>query len=325
MNLLDLPPELRNHIYHFLFTPPTTPSFLFSSNPPLPPPASTLLRPLLTCRLLHAEAAPLAYASVPFTTHSAAPLFPPTSSSTPAHSPSSSSSSSSPPSSPSPIPSCTLSPTLGPSVRHIVLRAKITHLRPLAEAWAGQAFGHAALRLATLTILPQRPAAFGAAAASYAEVAALSQAHTLAFVVAEMVVALERGAVRKVVVRDAAAAAGGGGARGGGGGSGGGGMGILGGGGGGGDGGEGFDAETWHLVYRSLVYRLWRGQRRPASGEWGFREGEGEFNVWMGDGAGKEGRGLEAEFRWLAAGGGNVVGVGGGTSSAAGWGYVAMQ
>ncbi|KAF2232619.1 hypothetical protein EV356DRAFT_247255 [Viridothelium virens] len=294
MSLLDLPAELRNLIYEFVFTPPYTTTLL--SNPPLPPPASSILRPLLTCRLIHSEASHLAYASIPFLTHSAAPLELSSSTSTTIP-PANSSLSSSNPSSPSPL---RLPLSLLASIRHIQLSAQISHLRPLGESWHGLAFGCSALHLSSLTLLPRRPEAYFGA---YAEVAYLSQCHTLAYILAEMVREMGGGSVdksgsrsvsvRKLVVRL-----------------------------------EGCfeQEEIRRLVYRSLVFRLWKGQRRKEGAaeeeeRRGFEEREGgrEFWVWMGEGAGQEGKGrsLNSEFRNLSEG---VLG----TSSAAGWGYVAM-
>ena len=144
-------------------------------------------------------------------------------------------------------------------------------------------FGCADFRLASLTLVPQqRPdVQFGA----YVEVVDLSQCHTLAFILAEMVAQMRRGSVGQLVVRNEDGC---------------------------------FEEETMHLVYRSLVYRLWRGGYRPLS-EQAFREEEKgkRFCVWMGEGAREKGNSLDSEFTNLSARSGNT--------SAAGWGYVAMQ
>ncbi|KAI9705355.1 MAG: hypothetical protein M1820_005185 [Bogoriella megaspora] len=269
MHFYALPPEIRNQIYLHLFTPSLPYPPLLLSNPPNPPPASVLLGPLLTSRLFHAEAASLAYTLVPFLTHTAIPFHlqrPP------------------------------LTPLRQSSIRHIILTTRITSLRALSETWDGLPFGSSSLRLASLTIIPQRAEA--ALFEANAEVADLSQCHTLAFILTEFLVRVERGVVGRLEVRNQGC----------------------------------FVAEMMGIVWRSLVYRLWK-QRR---GCWWDGEGEGlGFEergdggvVWIGDGDGDgngvgmgtdgkdRGRGLDEEVMRLS---------GRGTGSGAGgWGFVAM-
>lgn len=105
------------------------------------------------------------------------------------------------------------------ALRHLTLTARISHLRALNEAWAGLPFGHPSLSLETLTIVPKKPETYSTA---YAEVADLSQSHTLAYIFAETFKGLRN--VQTVEVRN-----------------------------------EGcFNEVVWRLVYRSLVYRMWR-------------------------------------------------------------------
>ena len=105
------------------------------------------------------------------------------------------------------------------AIKHLTLTARISHLRPLNEAWAGLPFGHPSLSLDKLTILPKRPEVHGTA---LAEIADLSQSHTLAYILGETLKCLRN--VRCVEVRNEAC----------------------------------FNEVVWRLFYRSLVYRLWR-------------------------------------------------------------------
>ena len=145
-----------------------------------------------------------------------------------------------------------------PSLRHLVLRARISHLRALNETWNGLPFGQPLLHLHTLTLIPLKPPCHGSA---YAEVADLSQSHTLAYIIAETAKTLRQ--VWCLVVRN-----------------------------------EGcFSEVVWRLVYRSLVYRIWRwagpraGLRFECSGEGeeGVGEGREWLKVWIGDGDGGNG------------------------------------
>ncbi|KJX92936.1 hypothetical protein TI39_contig4513g00002 [Zymoseptoria brevis] len=105
------------------------------------------------------------------------------------------------------------------AIRHLTLTARISHLRALNEAWAGTPFGHPSLRLDTLTIIPKRPEVF---ATAFAEIADLSQSHTLAYIFSETLKGLRN--VKCIEVRN-----------------------------------EGcFNETVWRQFYRALVYRLWR-------------------------------------------------------------------
>ncbi|TKA30084.1 hypothetical protein B0A50_02803 [Salinomyces thailandicus] len=145
-----------------------------------------------------------------------------------------------------------LSPTKLAAIRHLTLTARISHLRALNEAWAGLPFGHPCLSLDTLTIVPRRP---DCSMTAYAEVADLSQCHTLAYIFAETLKGLRN--VKCVEVRN-----------------------------------EGcFNAAVWRIVYRSLVYRLWKwggdvcGARFEASGAGAGGEGkDGWFKVYLQQG-----------------------------------------
>ncbi|OTA23288.1 hypothetical protein BTJ68_13306 [Hortaea werneckii EXF-2000] len=101
-----------------------------------------------------------------------------------------------PPTSPTPTPSngasdpptfAQLTSPLRPiqlqSLRHLTLTARINALRSLNETWCSLPFGCPDLQLEKLTIIPLRPDCF--ARTAYAEVADLSQSHTLAYIFAE--------------------------------------------------------------------------------------------------------------------------------------------
>ncbi|KAK5135677.1 hypothetical protein LTR08_004978 [Meristemomyces frigidus] len=249
-SLLTLPCELRNAIYHYVFdsTSTTTPPPPAPARPSPPPnsdthPAPPRLDPtpphhhlalLLTSRQLHTEAHLLALAHTTFRL--------PTTAAHPAA---------------FALRARRLSAAQLAAVKHLHLTARIPHLRALNESWHNAPFGHVGLRLETLTIVPCRP---DASASAYAEVADLSQAHTLAHVFAETLRGL-RG-VGCVEVRN------------------------------GGCFGEG----VWRVLWRSLVFRLWRwgggecGIRFESSGE---GEGEAWFRVYLQAGGGGEGRGRE--------------------------------
>ncbi|KAK3638781.1 hypothetical protein LTR56_012888 [Elasticomyces elasticus] len=112
-----------------------------------------------------------------------------------------------------------LSPAKIGAIRHLTLTARISHLRALNEAWAGLPFGHPNLNLETLTIVPRKP---DCTSSAYAEVADLSQSHTLAYIFAETFKGLRN--IRTVEVLNKGC----------------------------------FNDVVWRIVYRSLVYRLWR-------------------------------------------------------------------
>lgn len=261
-SLLTIPCELRNAIYSYVFcadsSPTVHPPFAREPNsllsalqlePPPSLPRSDTADPedptnnlplLLTCRQIHAEAHALALHHTAFTL-----------------------------SGPAADPDCFASlaaPLLSsphtklPALRHLTLHARIAHLRALNERWNGLPFGQPGLHLHTLTLVPRKPACH---ASAYAEVADLSQSHTLAYIVAETAKTLRQ--VRCVVVRNGGC----------------------------------FNEVVWRLVYRSLVYRIWRwagpraGLRFECSGEL-VAEGEEWLKVWIGEGdgaGGDEGRG----------------------------------
>ncbi|KAK4999751.1 hypothetical protein LTR66_001295 [Elasticomyces elasticus] len=243
--LLTLPAELRNQIYLHIFTaapahprPASPPSLDVSQDlptrwshciqaSPSPPAIDNNLQILLTSRQIHTEASLLALSLITFTV--------------PAN--------------------CTypepftwllhpLSASQIASLRHFVLGAKISSLRALNEAWRGLPFGHAGLRLDTLTVVPSRPERYYGA---YAEVADLSQSHTLAYVLGETFKSLRN--VRRVRVVNAGY----------------------------------FRDVLWRLVYRSLVYRIWRwggsncGLGFCEGGDLEGEEGQCWFDVWLGD------------------------------------------
>ncbi|KAK4541831.1 hypothetical protein LTR36_007363 [Oleoguttula mirabilis] len=246
-SLLTLPSELRNAIYLLTFannndltspipnaptpsnnalttafiptkfdTRPTHPSNNDNSSNNNTHPNRHHLALLTTCRQIHAEAHLLALSLTPFhlTGPTASPdLF--------AHQ------------------SRPLTPAQLGALRHLTLTARISHLRALNEAWAGQPFGHPSLRLDTLVLIPRRP---DCSMSAYAEVADLSQSHNLAYILSETLKGLRN--VGVVEVRN---------------------LGC-------------FNEVVWRVVYRSLVYRMWRwgggrcGVRFECSGE----DGEGE-------------------------------------------------
>ena len=163
------------------------------------------------------------------------------------------------------------------AIRHITLTAKTAHLRALNETWGGLPFGNPALDLETLTVIPKRP---DTSHTAYAEVADLSQSHTLAYIFAETLKTLRN--VRVVQIRNAGC----------------------------------FNDVVWRLVYRSLVYRIWRwgggrcGLRFQCSGE-EEENGEQWFRVWLKEG--DEGSEVGEEVVRLVGGSGqmpdpNIVG-----------------
>ncbi|PNS21031.1 2-methylcitrate synthase, mitochondrial [Sphaceloma murrayae] len=209
--LLSIPPELRNQIYHLLFTPPVYrpltadyavqyPSLADFGKDPLPyqerrPPTqkAALVR---ACRQIHHEANLLYLSTTPFHLIGAVA---------------------------DPVAFANLTSHLPAdhrqAIRHIVLTARISHLRNLNETWNALPFGHSDFFLETLTLVPCRPETHLSA---YAEVADLSQCHTLAYILAETLKGLRN--VGVVSVRN-----------------------------------EGcFNELIWRLAYRSLVFRLWK-------------------------------------------------------------------
>lgn len=215
---LSLPPELRNSIYELLFTTPSpyTPSVTLTSKPTPQPlcltnfggpspldelpanPSSLHLSALArACKQLHSETHLLYLSRTCF--HLSGPCATPEYFSTLV----------------SPLSHVSLQ-----HIRHITLTARISHLRALNESWHGSPFGNPHLQLDTLTIVPRRPKP---TEPHYAEIADLSQSHTLAYVLAETLKTL-KGVDRLVVRNDDLC----------------------------------FNNVVWRLVYRSLVYRLWR-------------------------------------------------------------------
>ncbi|KAK0961952.1 hypothetical protein LTR91_018732 [Friedmanniomyces endolithicus] len=267
-HLLTLPTELRNAIYLYIFdsppratSPPTSPPHpdplalaLRFDKTPYPPnlysnPHSTLpLRLLLTNRQIHAEASLLAFSHTRF--HLAGPLADPETFALRSRL----------------LPRAKLS-----AIRHLTLTARISHLRALNETWAGLPFGSEELRLESLTIVPWRP---DCSSSAYAEVADLSQSHTLAYVFTETFKGL-RG-VGVVEVRNQGC----------------------------------FNDVVWRILYRGLVYRLYRwgggecGVRFECSAEdSGGKEGERDawFRV-LFQGSREGGNEVGVEVRRLAGG-----------------------
>lgn len=105
------------------------------------------------------------------------------------------------------------------AIKTLSLTAKIATLRALNESWAGVPFGHPCLVLDKLILIPQKP---DASPSCYAEVADLSQCHTLAYVLAEALKGLKN--VKVVEVRNDNC----------------------------------FKDFNWRLLYRCLVYRMWK-------------------------------------------------------------------
>ncbi|KAK0312183.1 hypothetical protein LTR01_003097 [Friedmanniomyces endolithicus] len=264
-HLFTLPTELRNAIYLYIFSPtpgdtspassPPTPDPLalalrfdkspYPSNPSSTPPSTSPLRLLLTNRQIHSEAALLAISLTPF--HLAGPLADPENFA---------------------LRSRLLSPAKLGAIRHLTLTARISHLRALNETWAGLPFGSPELQLETLTIVPRRP---DCSSGAYAEVADLSQSHTLAYVFTETFKGL-RG-VGVVEVRNQGC----------------------------------FNDVVWRILYRGVVYRLFRwgggecGVRFECSAEDGGGEQEAWFRV-LFQGSREGGNEVGAEVRRLAGG-----------------------
>jgi hypothetical protein len=111
------------------------------------------------------------------------------------------------------------------ALRNITLTARISHLRSMNEDWRGFPFGHPELTLDTLTIVPTKA---DCSLSSYREVADLSQVHTLAYILAETVKGLRNVRVLQVENRGC------------------------------------FNEVVFKLVYRSLVYRLFRWAGRES-------------------------------------------------------------
>jgi hypothetical protein len=214
--LLTIPCELRNAIYHYIFAPDPAVKAVFTHS--LDPLATQLqvfrpiehrrrtsqneLQILRTCRQIHDEAHQLALSMTSFdvTGESAKP-------------------------------DCfamgvsTLRDSKVSALRHLTLTARISHLRSMNEDWRGAPFGHAGLKLDTLTVVPTKA---DCSMSSYRHVADLSQVHTLAYILAESAKGLRNVKVLKVENRGC------------------------------------FNETVFKLVYRSLVYRLFRWAGRES-------------------------------------------------------------
>lgn len=253
-SLLTIPSELRNSIYTLIFDdqelpganpaeivlPPTAPAFaaalgLQPLKPTCPRRKTNDLDVLRTCKQIYQEANLLALSYTPFQV-SAECTYPDIFD----------------------LRSRPLSAARIGAIKHITLRARTSHLRALNEAWLGRPFGHPSLQLDTLVIVPSRPEVYGAA---FAEIADLSQSHTLAYIFSETFKGLRN--VKCVEVRN-----------------------------------EGcFKEVVWKLVYRQLTFRLWRW----GGGRCGVRFESGEcapggtavsenqwFKAWFGEERGVE-------------------------------------
>jgi len=261
-SFLAIPCELRNAIYFYIFNPTSlidTKSTLPSSNPlsilfqPPQPSNSPTSKPnqpldlLLTCHQIHTEAHLLALSLSTFYLNGSTP-YPPNFA----------------------LRATPLRPAKLAAIRHITLETRIASLRAMNETWSGLPFGNPHLNLETLTIVPTRAQCSGSA---YAEVADLSQSHTLAYVFAETLKRLRNVGVVLVENRGC------------------------------------FNEVVWRLLYRSTVYRLWRwgggrcGVRFESSGD---ESGGGEewFRVWLREG--QEGNECGEEVMRLVGGAGEM-------------------
>lgn len=240
----SLPPEIRNQIYNLLWILDEAPPIKVEQSSSL---AQALLldihtteepvvendkvgarfAPLLVCRQLKAEAELFAMSRTAFhlTGKSALPdMF---------HSRISS-----------------LSTAQIRAIRVMTLTAKVTQLRAMNEAWEGLPFGHPCLRLDKLVIRPQKPDTSGSC---YAEVADLSQCHTLAYVLAESLKSMKN--VLQVEVQNDNC----------------------------------FKDFIWRLLYRCLVYRMYKwggiqcGMKFLCSAAIMDGSGEEWFKIFIGD------------------------------------------
>jgi hypothetical protein len=222
LTLLTLPPEIRNQVYAYIFVPSSTHEPIPPAPDPTSPlakalqldspsrlphqndqndenhrqPSTTHLSLLLVSTLLHHESALLALSTTTFHLHSKA--------AEPEH---------------FALLTSPLSPSKLSALKHLTLTARISQLRALNETWHGVPFGHPALRLETLTLVPCRPDATNSA---WAEVAELDQCHTLAHVLAETFKTLA--GVGEVRVVNAGC----------------------------------FGGGVWRLAYKHLVFKVWR-------------------------------------------------------------------
>ncbi|KAF4547933.1 Hypothetical protein D9617_34g041130 [Elsinoe fawcettii] len=263
--LLSIPPELRNQIYHHIFTPPvyrplsakyavqypTLAGFgkdgSSSQTDGLVSSKAALVR---SCRQLHYETHLMYLSTTLFHLIGAVA---------------------------DPVAFANLTSHLPPghksAIRHIVLTARISHLRCLNESWNALPFGDSDFYLETLTLVPRRPET---SMSPYAEVADLSQCHTLAYILAETLKGLRN--VGVVIVRNDGC----------------------------------FNEVIWRLAYRSLVFRLWKWGGRLLDLK--FREDEsGETFEVLCTRTKKEAEAgwmdVQAELNRLIGGAGSRVGV----------------
>ncbi|KAL1305347.1 hypothetical protein AAFC00_002244 [Neodothiora populina] len=215
---LALPPEIRNNIYDLLFVTPSPYSPLipshstrgsrsnslltFGRESPLDQAAvfvttKNLCGLLQTCKSLNAEAnflylsrtrfsLPGHYASPEYFSRAVRPLS-----------------------------TCQVQ-----HIRHITLTGRINNMRAMNESWNGTPFDNPNLHLETLTIIPRRPQNHES---NYAEIADLSQSHTLAYILCETLKGLK--SVDRIIVRNDEAC---------------------------------FSDAVWKLVYKSLVWKMFR-------------------------------------------------------------------
>lgn len=132
-----------------------------------------------------------------------------------------------------------VSPPLLSQLKHITLAGRINHLRAMNESWNGVPFACPHLSLHTLVIVPRRPAQYDF---HHAELADLSSAHTLSYILSETLKNLH--CVQRLVVRNEN---------------------------------ECFNEVVWKVTYRSMVNRLrmWGGKLCSCR----FRNGDGWFEV----------------------------------------------
>lgn len=134
------------------------------------------------------------------------------------------------------------------AIRSLTLRASIGQLRAMNERWDALPFGCADLRLETLTVVPVRPQTY----APHAEVADLSQVHTLAYLLGEAIKSLKN--VETIVLVNQGC----------------------------------FTELLWRLLYRSLIFRMWKWAGEGLTDcSLGFREvdGDSRFEIRLGNGA----------------------------------------
>jgi hypothetical protein len=132
-----------------------------------------------------------------------------------------------------------LSPPLVSQLRHITLVGRINHLRALNESWNGVPFANPHLSLQTLLLVPRRPVQYDL---HHAEMADLSTAHTISYILSETLKNLHR--VERVIVRNEN---------------------------------DCFNDLVWKVIYTSMISRLLRWGGKLCSCR--FRRGHGWFEV----------------------------------------------